>query len=129
MGRARAACSPSECPSESGHSSGAVARSDDEVHGPQQCKFCSDPITLTKDLAHDGGRPVHLQCKKNKSYLDDQARKQGCAKAMRGYASKYPSDFAYRMKDLSESRPSAGYKRGVHARVAVDVFLTECIEF
>ena len=129
MARARAACSPSECPSESGHSSGAIARSDDEVHGSQQCKFCSDPITLTKDLAHDSGRPVHIHCKKNKRYLDDQARKHGCVKAMRCYASKYPSDFAYRMKDLSESRPSAGYKRCMHARVAVDVFLTECIEF
>jgi hypothetical protein len=129
MGRARPVRSPSECPSEGCHSSGAVSRSEDEGHGPQQCKFCMDPITLTKDMTHDGGRPVHIQCKKNKRYLDDQARKQGCVKSLRCYASKYPSDFVYRMKDMEESKPVAGHKRGAHARSSVDAFLTECIEF
>jgi hypothetical protein len=79
-----------------------------------------DPITLTKDMTHDGGRPVHIQCKKNKRYLDDQARKQGCVKSLRCYASKYPSDFVYRMKDMEESKPVAGHKRGAR-------FLRGCV--
>ncbi len=125
----RALQSPSTCTSDGEDILGAIKRSDGDAHGLYQCMFCYDPIATTKDLAYDSGRPVHFFCLKKMPYVHREARKQCAEKAIRFYESKHPSDFAYRMKDMSETRPDPAHRRGSLARVGVDSLLTECIEF
>ncbi len=95
---------------------------------PRECRICHCPVTQPEELVMSAGKAGHSSCVRHKRYLEDQARKNGALQAIRSYEAKKPSEFGEKIREL-ENAGEIHANRGVGARVLVQSFITECVEF